>query len=201
MRPSPSASSPSPSVVPAVPVPPRPPAVGRRLVARAATLVAVCCAVVGLLAACAPRPTLTDYRRLELRTSLVAFGAWWVAEQAERHAVSPSMVRRWILRPTSRLDDVAARSGTWDLSTDLCSRVPERGATFDFVLPCIRHDFGWRNAGRVAADPAAWLALRRSANLRFLADMRATCAVRPRLQRVSCLAVASAYYLGVSAAT
>lgn len=149
------------------------------------------------LGACSPRGDLRRFEQLEFRTSLVAFADWWIAAQASRHHVSPFQVRRWLELGPERLDDAASRRGSWDLSTDLCSRVPDRGPSFDFRWACIRHDFAWRNARRLLVDRSHLVRVHRRADRRFLEDMRTHCRARPPRDAVRCQAQALAYFLGV----
>jgi len=90
-----------------------------------------------------------------------------------------------------------ARDPRLDWSTDRCSAplVGSRGQSFDFTDACRRHDFGYRNYGRLGLFEAR----RRAVDERFLADMRDHCATRPRWEMVRCLAWARTFYLGVRA--
>ncbi|MFN8018401.1 MAG: phospholipase A2 [Acidimicrobiales bacterium] len=160
-------------------------------------LAAVVAAGGATLTACRPHPSWRAYERLEHGLSLEAFSRWWIDEQADRHHVTAFQVRRWFELDPGRLDDAASRAAGWDVSTDLCSSVPDRGPSFDFRWPCVRHDFAWRNIRRLAADRAVVRQARHRADARFLADLRGRCAARPAPERVRCRAVALAYFLGV----
>ena len=137
-------------------------------------------ALVALLGATGCTPTVSPdaYRRVVHELSLPAFARWWQAE----HQVAAS---------------------TWDLSTDGCSFSPDTGPTFDFRWPCTRHDLAWRNVRRLSSHPSAAVQqrLRREANLRFLADMQARCALEPSWARPSCRAIAGLYHRTVEAVT
>jgi hypothetical protein len=115
--------------------------------------------------------------------------------------VSVATVDRWLAEEPGRLDAAAARRGTWNLSTDLCSFAPDRGPVFDFRVPCIRHDFAWRNLRRLQVRLGGHIdtrARRLAASEQFLRDLRWTCALRPSVQRPACRTLASAYFHAVS---
>ena len=82
-----------------------------------------------------------------------------------------------------------------DFSTDECSApvVGNSGQTYDFTDACLRHDFGYRNYGTLGLIGER----RRSVDERFLADMQAHCATRPRDEVVSCLGWARDYHRAV----
>ncbi len=82
-----------------------------------------------------------------------------------------------------------------DYSTDGCTApvVGNAGRTYDFTAACLRHDFGYRNYGRLGLIGER----RRSVDERFLADMQAHCATRPRDEVVSCLGWARDYFRAV----
>ena len=163
-----------------------------------AALVAVVALVVVAVASCTPKPTAAELDRKLYATSLVSFDVWWRGEQAAANRVSRATVDRWLATSPSRLDSAAARARPWDVSTDLCSFAPDSGPGFDFRLPCIRHDFAWRNLRRLGIGTRA---RRLAASRQFLRDMDATCATRPALQRGACRTVARTYFAAVSAAS
>src|SRR5688500_11712487 len=72
-----------------------------------------------------------------------------------------------------------------DYSTDECTApvVGSSGRTFDFTEACLRHDFGYRNYGRLGLIDER----RREVDALFLADMQAHCATRPPAEAISCL--------------
>jgi hypothetical protein len=171
-----------------------------RLLTRATALAAIA-ALVLATASCTPRPTPAQLDRIVHATSLPAFRAWWRAEHARAQHVSAATVDRWLDREPARLDAALARTGAWNLSTDLCSFAPDRGPLFDFRFPCIRHDFAWRNLRRLQTRLGGHLesrSTRLAASEQFLRDMQATCALRPAVQRPGCRAVALAYFRAVS---
>ncbi len=98
---------------------------------------------------------------------------------------------------------VAARGARspagFDWSSDGCSTpfpvgLGDTGRSFNFRNACYRHDFGYRNAGRVGR----WNAVeRKRIDDRLLADMRADCAPRPWTQRTTCVTWAEIYYAAV----
>jgi hypothetical protein len=140
------------------------------------------------LSACRPDPT---YEQLVHRTSLSSFARWWEHEQATRQRVDVVTIRRWMRHHPRRLDAPAARRGRVDVSTDLCSFAPDAGPVFDFRLVCVRHDVAWRNLRRGLAPNTT--AERRRANVRFEADARSTCGLRPRPEQGPCRGVARLY--------
>ncbi|MGI9019408.1 MAG: phospholipase A2 [Solirubrobacterales bacterium] len=91
----------------------------------------------------------------------------------------------------------AERDERLDYSTDECSApvVGSSGQSFDFTEACLRHDFGYRNYGRLGLLDG----LRRSIDERFLTDMQAHCATRAHDQVIRCLAWARDFYRGVRA--
>jgi hypothetical protein len=91
----------------------------------------------------------------------------------------------------------AERDGRLDFSTDECSApvVGSTGRTFDFTQACLRHDFGYRNYGRLGLLDDR----RRDVDERFLADMRAHCASRPSDDLLPCLGWARDFHTAVRA--
>ena len=81
----------------------------------------------------------------------------------------------------------------FDWSTDTCSASPDRPLGFNFVLPCRRHDFGYRNyramklfsANKARVDNA------------FHADLRRVCGTYAVALRPACLSLAWTYYQAV----
>ena len=150
--------------------------------ARAVTAVLVLFVLLGS-AGCTPKPTVAELDRKVFATSLGTFD-------------------RWLASAPERLDSAAARRRPWDVSTDLCSSAPDTGPVFDFRVPCIRHDFAWRNLRRLQARLGGSIdtrARRLDASRQFLRDMEATCAARPPVQRNACRGIARAYFAAVSA--
>ncbi|MGN6695543.1 MAG: phospholipase A2 [Aquihabitans sp.] len=162
---------------------------------RAAFLVLVAALALSTTA-CTPKPTLSGLDQKLYATSLGSFDRWWRDEQAAANHTSRSTIARWLASSPSRLDSAAARRRPWDVSTDLCSFAPDTGPAFDFRIPCIRHDFAWRNLKRLGASTRA---RRLRASEQFLRDMVGTCAGRPLVQRTVCRSVASTYFHAVSA--
>jgi hypothetical protein len=81
-------------------------------------------------------------------------------------------------------------------STDYCSApfVGNTGRSFNFRLPCQRHDFGYRNLKIVGAFTEE---NRRRVDDRFLDDMKTTCAPRPVTQKYNCYLWADTFYAAV----
>ncbi len=86
--------------------------------------------------------------------------------------------------------------GELDWSTDYCSApfVGNTGRSFNFRLPCQRHDFGYRNLKVIGAFTEA---NRKRVDDQFLADMKATCAPRGVTQRYNCFLWADTFYTAV----
>ena len=91
----------------------------------------------------------------------------------------------------------AGRDERLDFSTDECSApvVGSSGRSFDFTEACLRHDFGYRNYGRLGLLDTR----RREVDERFLADMRAHCASRPPEDLLPCLGWARDFHTAVRA--
>ena len=166
----------------------------RRAPTRAAVALAIVLPVLVVLASCTPSQ---EFELRVHRSSLSSFSAWWLREQAARQRVPISVVRRWLDHDPAPLDAPAARRGTLDVSTDLCSASPDRGTGFDFRWPCIRHDVAWRNLRRGVLPNTR--AERRRANARFEADARESCVAQPLWWRPRCLALARAYRTALDA--
>lgn len=83
-----------------------------------------------------------------------------------------------------------------DWSTDYCSApfVGNTGRSFNFRLPCQRHDFGYRNLKIIGAFTEE---NRKRVDDRFLVDMKATCTPRGVTQRYNCLLWADTFYAAV----
>lgn len=82
-----------------------------------------------------------------------------------------------------------------DYSSNECSAplVGSVGRSFDFTDACLRHDFGYRNYGRLGIFEQR----KEGVDRRFLADMRDHCETRTWILRGRCRAWAEAFYLAV----
>ena len=83
-----------------------------------------------------------------------------------------------------------------DWKTDHCSAplVGSTGRSFNFRVPCQRHDFGYRNMKRLGQ----WSEdVRSRIDDQFRSDMRVTCAKRGITQRFNCYAWAETFYRAV----
>ena len=127
---------------------------------------------------------------------------------APRHDAASdwSYVRRLaITAPMSEFVAATRTPDRWfDWSTDDCSAplVGSTGRSFDFRLPCRRHDFGYRNLRllerRYGSGRTYWNHTnRRSVDDRFLTEMRAHCATRAPWLRLQCRWWAGTYYTAV----
>lgn len=83
-----------------------------------------------------------------------------------------------------------------DWSTDYCSApfVGNTGRSFNFRLPCQRHDFGYRNLKIIGAFTEE---NRKRVDDRFHADMKSTCTPRRVTQRYNCYLWADTFYAAV----
>ena len=85
----------------------------------------------------------------------------------------------------------------WD--SDKCSApvLGSAGKTYDFSDPCRRHDFAYRNFGRIDGGRKWTKALRERVDRQFLADMNGTCALRRKVERAACRTWAELYFTAV----
>lgn len=83
-----------------------------------------------------------------------------------------------------------------DWSTDYCSApfVGNTGRSFNFRLPCQRHDFGYRNLKIIGAFTEE---NRKRVDDRFHTDMKSTCTPRGVTQRYNCFLWADTFYAAV----
>jgi hypothetical protein len=105
---------------------------------------------------------------------------------------------------TARHDSAFVASNCWhDWTTDDCSGPQGNdGPGYDFLHPCHRHDFGYRNYKRLeaASEVDAWNEVSKlSVDDKFLEDLRAHCSARGLLEKPVCLGMAQLYYWAVRA--
>jgi hypothetical protein len=83
-----------------------------------------------------------------------------------------------------------------DWKTDYCSAplVGSTGRSFDFRVPCHRHDFGYRNMKRLGRWDES---IRGRIDERFRDDMHTTCTKRGITQRFNCFVWAETFYRAV----
>ncbi|CAB4865862.1 unannotated protein [freshwater metagenome] len=111
-------------------------------------------------------------------------------------------------RARARIGSGGSAGDTWfDWSTDLCSAplVGSTGRTFNFIEPCRRHDFGYRNTRllehRYGGPGTYWNATSRlRIDRQLLTDTMNHCATRWFLERPSCYAWAFTFYNAVRVA-
>jgi hypothetical protein len=95
----------------------------------------------------------------------------------------------------------AVRAHRFDATTDGCSAplLGSRGRSFNFRLPCERHDFAYRNylhlAGR--GGPAWDAALRAAIDDQFQRDLQSVCSLRRGSFRLRCDAWVIVYFHAV----
>jgi Prokaryotic phospholipase A2 len=100
------------------------------------------------------------------------------------------------------------RGDRWfDWSTDGCSAplFGDTGRAYNFLQPCRRHDFGYRNLRllehRYGTGRSFWNSTNRQrVDRQFLADMKAHCRGRSIVLQASCFAMAHTYYTAVRVA-
>ena len=100
------------------------------------------------------------------------------------------------------IDEFAVEAGSpdhdvrFDWSSDGCSApvLGSTGRSFDFTLACNRHDFAYRNLGRMQGGRRWTPSLRNRVDRRFLSDMNTHCSGRPRIDRGPCKAWANVFY-------
>jgi hypothetical protein len=117
------------------------------------------------------------------------------------HAVVRSLVFGTSLKQFISTADSGTRDTRLDWTTDGCS-VPVIGSTgrsFDFYAACRRHDFAYRNLGRL--DKGKWWTpqMRARVDSVFRKDMLTDCALRPRATKRTCTAWAETFYRAVRA--
>ena len=115
------------------------------------------------------------------------------------HVVARSLVFGTSLRKFVSVADSDRRDSRLDWSTDGCS-VPVIGSTgrsFDFYDACRRHDFAYRNLGKL--DGGKWWTPQTRARVDavFRKDMLANCASRQASTKRTCTAWAETYYRAV----
>lgn len=91
------------------------------------------------------------------------------------------------------------RDARLDWSSDGCSApvIGSTGRSFDFTDACRRHDFAYRNLGRLDAGRKWTAALRARVDSKFLSDMRVHCDARQRRDKAACRAWANLFYSAV----
>ena len=115
------------------------------------------------------------------------------------HVVARSLVFNTTLKKFVAVAESGKRDSRLDWTTDGCS-VPvlgSTGRTFDFYDACRRHDFAYRNLGRL--DGGKWWTAQMRARVDsvFKKDMLSDCAARSASTRPSCNAWAETYYRAV----
>jgi hypothetical protein len=115
------------------------------------------------------------------------------------HVVAKKLVFNTSLATFIRTADSGNRDSRLTWTTDGCS-VPvlgSSGRTYDFYNACRRHDFAYRNIGKL--DGGQWWTaeMRAKVDMVFKKDMLANCRQRPKAARTSCTAWAETYYSAV----
>ena len=109
--------------------------------------------------------------------------------------------------PLAQFVHDARHGDRWfDWSTDGCSAplLGDRGTAYDFLMPCMRHDFGYRNLHRLehryGRGHTFWNGInRRRVDQQFLADMKHHCRTRIFWRQPACFVYAYTYYAAVRA--
>lgn len=122
---------------------------------------------------------------------------------ASEYAVAHSLLFRTPIQQFVTESHSPTRDTRLNWNTDGCSAplVHSTGRSFDFYTACHRHDFGYRNMAIINGGKHWTLAMRRRIDSLFRSDMRADCALRPRLTRAACRAWAETFYRAVRART
>lgn len=115
------------------------------------------------------------------------------------HVVAQQLVFKTSLTQFVATADSAKRDSRLTWTTDGCS-VPilgSTGRTYDFYNACRRHDFAYRNIGKL--DNGKWWTaeMRAKVDEVFKKDMLSDCKQRPKASRTSCTAWAETYYRAV----
>ena len=99
---------------------------------------------------------------------------------------------------TSQYLSIRRTNTALDWTTDGCSAplIGDSGRSFDFRLPCLRHDFGYRN---FKSHDLFNGETRLQIDDRFRQDLDESCRPRMRSFKVRCLAWAEIYYAAVRA--
>ncbi|MGE4426218.1 MAG: phospholipase A2 [Solirubrobacteraceae bacterium] len=137
-----------------------------------------------------------------VRPLIVAITLAIPAAVAPSAGASTSLVQRADAAMRSDASSFVARrtfSAPFDWSQDGCSNPLPINANDLFRVPCMQHDFGYRNygaRGRLRLDPSS--DRRRWIDDRFLGEMRGVCDRRyGGARRTACRGVARAYWAGV----
>ncbi len=115
------------------------------------------------------------------------------------HVVAQQLVFKTSLAQFVATADSTKRDSRLTWTTDGCS-VPvlgSTGRTYDFYNACRRHDFAYRNIGKL--DNGKWWTaeMRAKVDEVFKKDMLSDCKQRPKASRASCTAWAETYYRAV----
>jgi len=115
------------------------------------------------------------------------------------HVVAQNLVFKTSLTRFIQIADSTSKDSRLTWTTDGCS-VPvlgSTGRTFDFYNACRRHDFAYRNIGKL--DGGKWWTaeMREKVDSVFRKDMLAHCRQRPKNTRRSCTAWAETYFTAV----
>ena len=117
---------------------------------------------------------------------------------------APDVVARTLVFNTSlptfiTIADSHSRDSRLTWTTDGCSVpvVGSTGRTFDFFNACRRHDFAYRNLGKL--DGGKWWTpqMRARVDAVFKKDMLTDCAKRTKTARTTCTAWAETFYRAV----
>lgn len=111
-------------------------------------------------------------------------------------AQTDTLVFRVPLSQFIEVADSTDKNNELNWTTDGCS-VPvleSSGRTFDFLKACRRHDFAYRNFGKIDGGKRWTSSLRARVDAVFLKDMRADCQPRPSVIRKTCRTWAQTYY-------
>lgn len=110
--------------------------------------------------------------------------------------VAEKLVFQSSLATFIRTADSEKRDARLDWSTDGCSApvVGSTGRSFDFYDACRRHDFAYRNLGKINGGKLWTSTLRARVDAVFKKDMLNDCSRRTATTRTSCLSWVDLFY-------
>lgn len=136
---------------------------------------------------------------MAILASILVAACMSAASPPPAHVVAENLVFNTSLAKFIHTADSNSRDKRLTWTTDGCS-VPvlgSTGRTYDFYNACRRHDFAYRNIGKL--DGGKWWTpeMRAKVDEVFKKDMLANCKPRPKTARTSCSAWAETYYTAV----
>lgn len=131
--------------------------------------------------------------------SILATACMAVSPPPPANVVAERLVFNTSLTKFIQVADSKGRDKRLTWTTDGCSApvLGSTGRTFDFYNACRRHDFAYRNIGKL--DGGKWWTpeMKAKVDAVFKKDMLANCKKRPRTARATCSAWAEVFYSAV----